>query len=85
METHTPKRQAIEKFINHESQVAKDWIIRVLDEPHDPIIRLQAWRDSVAESAPQKSLEVHTRQVRLSDEELDEATKTLIRRWMASL
>jgi hypothetical protein len=85
METHTPKREAIEKFVNHEAGIAKNWIIRVLDEPHDPIVRLQAWRDTVRESRPEKSLEVHTRQVRLSDEEPDEATKTLIRRWIASL
>ena len=85
MEAHTPKREAIEKFVNHEGGAAKNWIVRVQDEPHDPIVRLQAWRDDVRESAPEKSLEVHTRQVRLSDEELDESTKTLIRRWLASL
>jgi hypothetical protein len=85
METHTPKREAIERFVNHEAAIAKNWIIRVLDEPHDPIIRLQAWRDDVRETRPEKSLEVHTRQVRLADEEPDEATKTLIRRWIASL
>jgi hypothetical protein len=85
MEAHTPKREAIERFVDHESSVVKNWIIRVLDENHDPIVRLQAWRDDRNEGAPQKSLEVHTRQVRLADDEPDEATKTLIRRWLASL
>lgn len=86
MEAHTPKREAIERFINHESGIAKDWIVRVKDEPHDPIVRLQAWRDDVRVSAaPEKSLELHTRQVRLADDEPDEATKTMIRRWLSSL
>ena len=85
MEAHTPKREAIERFINHESGAARDWIIRVHDDTHDPIVRLQAWRDDRREAQPEKSLEVHTRQVRLADEELDESTKTMIRRWLASL
>ena len=85
MTAHTPKREAIEKFVNHEAGIAKTWMIRVVDEPHDPVIRLHAWRDDKVETAPEKSLEVHSRQVRLSDEELDESTKTLIRRWLASL
>ncbi len=85
METHTPKREAIERFVNHESGIAKDWIIRVLEDEHDPVLRLQAWRDDRAEVGPEKSLEVHTRQVRLADDEPDEATKTMIRRWLGSL
>lgn len=85
MEAHTPKREAIERFIHHESGIAKDWIIRVLEDPHDPILRLQAWRDDRIESEPEKSLEVHTRQVRLADDEPDESTKTMIRRWLGSL
>jgi hypothetical protein len=83
-EVHTPKREAIEKFIHHEGG-AKDWIVEVVDEGHEPILRLQARRDDEAGITAQKSLELHTRQVRLSDDELDEATKTLIRRWMGSL
>ena len=83
-EAHTPKREAIERFIGHESGATR-WIVRVVDEPHNPTVRLQAWRDDKLESAPEKSLEIHTRQVRLHDDELDEATKTMIRRWMASL
>jgi len=85
MEAHTPKREAIERLVNHEGGAATNWIIRVRDEPHDPIVRLEAWRDDRREEAPEKSLEVHTRQVRLADDELDESTKTLIRRWMGSL
>jgi hypothetical protein len=84
MAAHTPKREAIEKFVQHESGI-KAWLIRVVDEPHDPVVRLHAWRVGNTEGTPEKSLEVHSRQVRLSDEELDEASKTLIRRWLASL
>lgn len=85
MEAHTPKREAIEKFVGHEEHVVSDWIIRVKDKEHEPVVFLQAWRDDQVETEPDKSLEIHTRQVRLHDDELDEATKTLIRRWMASL
>jgi len=85
MEAHTPKREAIERFVNHESGAAKNWIVRVSDDHDDPIVRLQAWRDDRREAEPEKTLEVHTRQVRLADDELDESTKTMIRRWLASL
>ena len=86
MEAHTPKREAIEKFIGHESGNAPEWIIRVTDQGHEPVVHLQAWSTERAEGAPEKSLEVHTRQVRLFDDELDEATKMLlIRRWLHSL
>ena len=85
MAAHTPKREVIERFVQHESGAGKNWIIRVVDEEHDPVIRLFARRDDQLTPDAEKSLEVHSRQVRLSDEELDEATKTLIRRWLASL
>lgn len=85
MEPHTPKREAIERFVQHESGTLRNWIVRVADEARDPIVRLQAWRDDRPESEPEKTLEVHTRQVRLADDELDEATKTMVRRWLASL
>ena len=85
MEAHTPKREAIERFVQHEGAVAKNWMVRVEDAPHDPVVRLQGWRDDKVENAPEKTLEIHTRQVRLTDQELDEATKTMIRRWIASL
>ena len=84
-EAHTPKREAIQRFVQHESGTLKNWFIRVSDEPHDPVVRLHAWRDDRIEEQPEKTLEVHTRQVRLTDDEPDEATKTMIRRWMASL
>jgi hypothetical protein len=83
-EAHTPKREAIEKFIHHEEGV-NDWIVEVLDQAHEPVVRLQARRDDQVSTRPAKSLEIHTRQVRLTDDELDESTKTLIRRWLASL
>jgi hypothetical protein len=82
---HTPKREAIQRFVQHESGTLKNWVIRVSDEPHDPVVRLHAWRDGRVEAQPEKTLDVHTRQVRLADDEPDEATKTMIRRWIASL
>jgi hypothetical protein len=85
MAAHTPKREAIEKFVKHESGTAKNWLIWVVDEEHDPVVRLHAWKGGKTEGVPEKSLEVHSRQVRLSDDELDESSKTLIRRWLASL
>jgi len=55
MEPHTPKREAIERFLGHETGVAaKTWVIRVKDEEHDPVILLQAWRDDAVERAPEK-------------------------------
>ena len=84
MEAHTPKREAIEKFIGHETG-AGVWIIRAIDDQHEPVVHLQAFRDDRVEAKPEKLLEVHTRQVRLEDNELDESTKTMIRRWLASL
>jgi hypothetical protein len=85
MEAHTPKREAIEKFIGHEEQAVSSWIVRARDQEHQPVVILQAWRDDQVEAEPEKTLEIHTRQVRLHDDELDEATKTMIRRWLASL
>ena len=85
MEAHTPKREAIEKFIGHEEQAVSRWIVRAKDQEHEPVVLLQAWRDDRVDAEPEKKLEVHTRQVRLQDDELDEATKTMIRRWLASL
>jgi hypothetical protein len=84
MDAHTPKREAIQKFIGHEGAI-NNWIIRAVDEPANPIVLIEAFRDDKVEDGPEKTLEVHTRQVRLEDNELDEATKTMIRRWMASL
>jgi hypothetical protein len=85
MAAHTPKGEAIEKFVHHEASSAKDWIIRMEEEPDNPAVMLRAQRDDQADAERLKSLEVHTRQVRLQDDELDESTKTMIRRWMHSL
>lgn len=85
MEAHTPKREAIEKFIGHEKSAAKHWIVRTVDEAEDPIVRLRATRSDEAGGGQEKTLELHTRQVRLDSNELDESTKTMIRRWLASL
>ncbi len=84
MDAHTPKHDAIQRFIGHEGNLSR-WIIRTVDEPAVPVVMLKAYRDDKVEDAPEKTLEVHTRQVRLEDNELDEATKTMIRRWIASL
>ena len=85
MEANTPKRQAIEKFIEHENGSPGVWMIRVHDEQNAPKVMLEALRDDVRSSQPEKTLELPTDQVLLYDDELDEATKTKIRAWMASL
>lgn len=85
MAAHTPKGEAIDKFLHHEGMIAKDWIFRVEEEPDNPAVLLHARRDNQISEDQRNWLEVHTRQVRLQDDELDEATKTLIRRWMGSL
>lgn len=85
MAAHTPKGAAIEKFLHHESSSAKDWIIRIDEEPDSPAVLIHARRDDEPTSAGEKTLEVHTRQIRLQDDELDESTKTMVRRWMNSL
>ncbi|MGA8594578.1 MAG: hypothetical protein WB676_07520 [Bryobacteraceae bacterium] len=85
MEAHTPKREAIHKFVGHESGRYKNWLIRAVDEAENPIVLLQAYHHDKAEGQPEKTLEVHTRQVRLDHSELDETTKTMIRRWLSSL
>ena len=85
MDPHTPKRDAIKEFVGHESGLYQDWLIRAADEPGNPIVILKAYRDDKVQVGPEKTLEVHTRQVRLEDNELDETTKTVIRRWLSSL
>ena len=83
-EAHATKREAIEKFIHHEGG-GKDWIIRVHGEDHEERVRVGAHRDDEGGTAEAKSLEIHTPEIHMEDGELDEATKTLIRRWVASL
>jgi hypothetical protein len=85
MEAHTPKREAIEKFIGQEKEIPTGWTVRTVDEAENPVVMLHAYRGVQTDGKPEKTLEVHTRQVRLDGNELDEATKTMIRRWLASL
>ncbi len=59
--------------------------MEVVDQGHEPVVRLQARRDDRVTTETSKYVDIHTRQVRLTDDELDEATKTLIRRWLGSL
>src|SRR3954462_11379796 len=84
MEAHTPKRQAIEKFVEAELGKMEGWKISVTEEKEQPIVILKASKPGHADDAP-KSLEVHTRQVTLTHDELDESTQKLISRWMVSL
>ncbi len=85
MEAHTPKRYAIENFINQHSAKLAGWQIRIVDEKDSPVVRLQAVRTGETTSDPGKTLEIHTRQSTVAHEEIDESTKTMIRKWLASL
>ena len=89
MPEHTPEHTrvgaSVLKFIQHESGSHGDWMIRVVEHPDSPTITLNAWRDDEVESRPESTLAVPTGQVHLTDEELDESTKTRIRDWLASL
>ncbi|MGH9583573.1 MAG: hypothetical protein ACRD4O_11615 [Bryobacteraceae bacterium] len=84
MEAHTPKRLAIERFLKSaksEQGSARDVRVRVIDEKENPIVRLE----TVDASGPVKGLDVHTRQVVLENDGIDQTTKQMIRRWLASL
>jgi hypothetical protein len=81
MEAHTPKREAIEKFITSLQDHAPGWQVRVIDEQSTPLVRLEA-KGSKGES---QNLEVHTRQVTLAGDRLDDSTEKMIRRWLDSL
>lgn len=89
MEAHTPKRQAIEKFIQEEGAKTRDWQIRIVDEKESPVVRLEAVRrKAVAASGPAhspKTLEIHTRQAITDHDQIDDSTKRMIRKWLASL
>lgn len=85
MATHTPKGASIARFIEHESGSHGPWMVRVVEEPNDSAVMLQAWLDNEVETHPAKSMEVQTSQVNLYDDEIDEKTKTLIREWLGSL
>jgi hypothetical protein len=81
MEAHTPKREAIEKFIGRHSDHSPGWEIRIIDEQATPLVRLEATRGG----ADTRTLEVHTRQVTLAGDRLDETTQKMIERWLDSL
>lgn len=80
MEAHTPKRQAVEKLVGTLHIRAAGWEIRAVDQQNEPIIDLQATRGSET-----RSLQIHTRQVTLEGETLDESTAKLVERWIDSL
>jgi hypothetical protein len=81
MEAHTPKRLAIERFVERERGRAHGVQVRIIDEKENPIVRLE----TVDTNKPVKALDVHTRQVILENEDIDDTTKQMIRRWLASL
>jgi hypothetical protein len=83
MEAHTPKREAVEKFIASQAGHGKGWHLRVVDEQESPLIRLEATNPQTGNHP--KTLEIHTRQITLTHEEVDESTKKLILRWIDSL
>ncbi len=81
-EAHTPKREAIERFLSGAKAHSPGWHVRVIDEQDSPIVRLQA---ATEESEQPKSLEIHTRQVTLTGDRIDESTRKMIERWLDSL
>ncbi|MBV9084124.1 MAG: hypothetical protein JOZ62_15720 [Acidobacteriaceae bacterium] len=84
MEAHTPKRYAVERFLERSAGHAQGWQVRVIDEQDDPLVRLEAVKkDSGAE--PPRTLELHTRQVTLTHDDIDDLTKKMIVRWLDSL
>lgn len=79
MGSHTPKREAIERFIS-KHPAAPGIQIRVVDEQENPVIWLQA-----SGGGPNRSLEIHTRQITLTNDALDPSTRKMIERWLDSL
>ncbi len=85
MEAHTPKRYAVENFVKGQSGHAHGWHVRVIDEQETPMLRLEAVNhDSNATESP-KTLEIHSRQITLANDELDGSTRKMISRWLDSL
>ena len=84
MEAHTPKREAIERFIDTHKEHAPGWHITVIDEHQTPLVRLEATSAAGKGDAP-KTLEIHTRQVTLAADRLDTSTQKMIERWLDSL
>lgn len=79
MGTHTPKREAIERFLARHG-AAPGIQVRVVDEHDNPVIWLQA-----SGGGPNPTLELHTRQITLTNDQLDGSTQKMIERWIASL
>ena len=85
MEAHTPKRHAIKRFIAGRADTLPGWRIQVVDEQESPIIRIEAVNHDLATEDPRRTLEIHTRQVALIRDEIDDSSKRLIHRWLSSL
>lgn len=90
MEAHTPKRQAVEKFIASNREHAPGWEIRVVDQQEAPVVLLEAVPQNQGatdhgKAHHQTKLEIHTRQVSLIHDDVDNTTKQMIQRWMDSL
>ena len=83
MEAHTPKRYAVERFVEAHKHHAKEWQVRVIDQHDDPVVRLEATKRTAGKES--RKLEVHTRQVALTHDDLDDSTKRMISRWLDSL
>jgi hypothetical protein len=81
MEAHTPKRSAIEKYLQKETQHSAGWNVRAIEQQQEPLILLEATR----QGDQRRTLEVHSRQVTLKGEELDPSTEKMILRWLESL
>jgi hypothetical protein len=84
VEAHTPKRYAVERYLQSESARTPGWTIRVNDEQDSPVVCLQATKSESA-GEPPRTLEIHTRQVILEHDSIDDHTQTMIRRWLDSL
>lgn len=85
MEAHTPKRYAVENFIKAQRDHAHGWHVRVIDEQETPVVRLEAVNQDANATETPKTLEIHTRQITLANDDLDGSTKKLISRWLDSL
>src|SRR5689334_8525819 len=85
MEAHTPKREAVQRFITGNGAHAPGWQVRVIDEQDSPVVRLEARQEVATKAEDVRTLEVHTRQVSLVHDDIDESTKKMILRWLDSL
>ena len=85
MEAHTPKRHAIKRFVESHAGSAADWRIRVIDEQNSPIVHIEAVRQDAEAGESRRTLEIHTRQVTLTRDEIDDSSKKMVHRWLSSL